>query len=139
MDVREAGPRHQRVNRFALGAGLLAYVPILAWVGLVATPAYVAFPWVSAFAAPVALAVLALGVLRGARRIAWLALAVLGLWLAENVISIYWHLVGWEQRQGAAFSDALVGALGQSVSRAPYWLAAVLPLCVAAVYLWRTR
>jgi hypothetical protein len=126
-------------TRIALAAALLAYVPLLAWISLVATPAYVTFPWLSAFAAPIALAVLALGVFRGARRTAWAALAVLGLWLAENVVSIYWHLVGWEQRQGAAFGDALVGALGQSVSRSPYWLVALLPLCVAGAYLWRTR
>src|SRR5215467_30152 len=102
-------PQHRRI---AFGIALLAYVPLLAWVSLVATPAYATFPWFSAFAAPIALAVLALGVLRGARRTAWLAFAALGLWLAENVVSIYWHLVGWEQRQGAAFGDALVGALG---------------------------
>jgi len=76
---------------------------------------------------------------RPARRTAWLALAVLGLWLAENVTAIFWHLVGWEQRQGAALGEAIVGALGESVPRVPYWLAALLPLCVGGVSLWRSR
>lgn len=132
-------PRHRRI---ALGFALLAYVPVIAWIGLVATPAYVLLPWVSAFIAPIALAVLALGVLsdtRSARITAWSALAVLVLWLGENVCAILWHLVGWEQRQGAALGDAIAGALGESVPRAPYWLAALLPLCVAGIYLWRTR
>ena len=41
--------------------------------------------------------------------------------------------------QRAALGDAPVGALEQSVPRAPYWLAVVVPLCVAGVYLWRSR
>lgn len=125
-----------------LGGVLLLYVPLLAWVSLVATPAYVLFPWLSVFVAPVALAVAALGVLlntRTARTTAWLALGVLALWLAENVATIFWHLVGWEQRQGAPLGDAIVGALGESVPRIPYWLAALVPACVASVYLWRSR
>ncbi len=130
------------MKRVALGAALLLYVPLLAWVSLVATPAYVAFPWLSASAAPVALAVLAFGVLlrgRAARATAWLALLALALWLAENMASIFWRLVEWEQRQGAPLGEALVGALGGCVSRAPYWLAVLLPLCVAGAYLWRAR
>ena len=130
------------MKRVALGAGLLAYVPVLGWVGLVATPAYVAFPWLSAFAAPIALAVLGLGVLfgtRAARVTAWLALGVLAAWLLENVAAILWWLVGWQRRQGAPLGEALVGALGDSVSRIPFWLAALFPLCVAGAYLWRTR
>ena len=129
-------------KRIALGVALLAYLPVIAWVGLVATPAYVLLPWVSALIAPVALAVLALGVLRNtrvARTTAWGALGVLVLWLAENIVAIFWHLVGWEQRQGAALGDAVVGALDQSVPRIPYWLAALAPLCVAGAYLWRSR
>ena len=130
------------LTRVAPGAFCLAYVPVLAWVSLVATPAYVHLPWLSAFAAPAALAVLALGMLldtHPARRTAWVALAVLGLWLAENVAAIFWHLVGWERRQGATLGEAIVGALGESVPRVPYWLAALLPLCVGGVYLWRSR
>ena len=130
------------MTRIALGAALLAYVPVLAWVGLVATPSYVALPWLSVFAAPAALAALALCVLlntRAARFTAWGAFAVLALWLLENVAASYWHLVGWEQRQGAPLGDALVGALGESVPRIPYWLAALFPLCVAGTYLWRSR
>lgn len=129
-------------RRIALGVALLAYVPVIAWVGLVATPGYGALPWVSIVIAPVALAVLALGVLRNtrpARATAWGALVVLAIWLAENVGAILWHLVGWEQRQGAALGDAIVGAIGESVPRTPYWLATLFPLCVAGVYLWRTR
>lgn len=131
-----------KLPRVALGALCLLYVPFLAWVSLVATPAYVTFPWLSAFTAPSALAVLALGLLlntRAARATAWVAFAVLALWLAENVVAIFWHLVGWEQRQGAPLGDALVGALGQSVSRLPYWLAALIPLCLAGACLWRSR
>jgi hypothetical protein len=132
-------PRHRRI---ALGLALLAYVPVIAWVGVVATPGYGALPWLSIVAAPAALAVLALGVLRNtrpARATAWAALGVLGLWLAENVAAILWHLVGWQQRQGAVLGDAIVGALGESVPRVPYWLAALFPLCVAGTWLWRTR
>ena len=129
-------------KRVVLGSALLAYVPVIAWVGLVATPGYGLNPWLSIVIAPAALAVLALGVLRNtrpARATAWAALAVLGVWLAENVGAILWHLVGWEQRQGAELGDAIVGALGQSVPRVPYWLAALFPLCVAGAYLWRSR
>lgn len=132
-------PQHRRV---ALGIALLAYVPLMAWVGLVATPAYVSLPLLSIVVAPVALTVLALGVLRNtpaARATSWAALGVLALWLAENVGAILWHLVGWEQRQGAALDEAIVGALGESVPRIPYWLAALFPLCVAGAYLWRSR
>ena len=132
-------PQHRRI---ALGIALLAYVPVIAWVGLVATPGYGALPWLSIVVAPAALAVLALGVLRNtrpARLTAWAALGALALWLAENIAAILWHLVGWEQRQGAALGDAIVGALGESVPRVPYWLAALFPLCVAGAWLWRTR
>ena len=125
-----------------LGVACLLYVPFLGWISLVATPAYVLFPWLSVFLAPAALAVLALGLLldtRAARATAWAALGVLALWLAENVATIFWHLVGWERRQGAALGDAIVGALGESVPRVPYWLAALVPLCVASVHLWRSR
>jgi hypothetical protein len=76
---------------------------------------------------------------RPARATAWVALAVLGLWLAENVGAIFWHLVGWEQRQGAPLGEALLGAIDQSAPRVPYWLAALLPLCAGGVYLWRSR
>jgi hypothetical protein len=131
--------RHRRI---ALGIALLAYVPVVGWVALVATPGYGLLPWLSILIAPAALAVLALGVLRDtrpARATAWVALAVLGLWFAENVAAIFWHLVGWEQRQGAAFGEAILGAIDQSSPRVPYWLAALFPLCVAGAYLWRSR
>lgn len=132
-------PQHRRV---ALGIALLAYVPVIAWVGLVATPGYGSMPWLSIVVAPAALAVLALGVMRNtraARGTAWAALGVLGLWLVENIAAILWHLVGWERRQGAPLGDAIVGALGESVPRVPYWLAALAPLCVAGAWLWRSR
>ena len=130
------------MTRMVIGALFLLYVPLLAWIALVATPAYGLAPWLSVFLAPVALAVVALGVLlgtRASRATAWGALGILALWLGENVGAIYWHLVGWEQRQGAALGDALVGALGESVPRIPYWLGALLPVCVGGVYLWRSR
>jgi uncharacterized membrane protein len=88
-------------------------------IALVATPAYGLSPWVSILLAPVALAVLALGVLRNtrpARTTAWVALAVLGLWFAENV-----------------------AAIDQIAPRIPYWPATLFPMSVAAAYLWRTR
>lgn len=132
-------PRHRRT---ALGIALLAYVPVVGWIALVATPAYGSFPWISIMLAPAALAVLALCVLRDtrpARATAWVALAVLGLWLAENVGAIFWHLVGWEQRQGAPFGEAILGAIDQSAPRVPYWLATLFPMCVAGAYLWRSR
>jgi len=131
-----------QARRIAFGLALLAYVPVIAWVGLVATPGYGLLPWLSIVVAPAALAVVALGVLRNtpsARATARVALAVLGLWLAENVGAIFWHLVGWEQRQGAPLGEAILGAIDQSAPRAPYWLAALLPLCVGGIYLWRSR
>ena len=132
-------PRHRRI---ALAIALLAYVPVLGWVALVATPGYGFLPWLAIVIAPTALAVLALGVLRNtrpARATAWAALAVLGLWLAENAGAIFWHLVGWEQRQGAPLREAILGAIDQTAPRVPYWLAALFPMCVAGAYLWRSR
>ena len=129
-------------KRVAFGIALLAYVPVIAWVGLVATPGYGSFPWLAVAVAPVALAVLALGVLRNtrpARTTAWGALAVLALWLGENVAAIFWHLVEWQRRQGAMLDEAIFGALGESMPRVPYWLAALFPLCAAGAYLWRSR
>ncbi len=121
-----------------LGALLLAYVPFLAFVAVVTTPAYVGFPLLSVFVAPAVLASLALALLlsaRAARVTAWLVVAVLGLWLIENVASILWYLAGWEMRQGATPAAAFLGALEQSRSRVPYWLAVLLPIVLAAAYL----
>jgi hypothetical protein len=125
-------------GRLVLGALLLAYVPVFAFVAVVATPAYATFPQLSIFAAPAALAALGLALLlspRAARVMAWLAVAVLGLWLAENVASIVWYLAQWEMQQGLEPLPALLRALGQCGSRAPYWLAALLPICAAAAQL----
>ena len=132
-------PRHRRI---ALGSTLLAYVPVLGWIALVATPGYGLVPWLSIVVAPAALAILALGVLRNtrsARATAWVALAVLALWFAENVGAIFWYLVGWEQRQGAPLDEAILGAIDQSAPRVPYWLATLFPIGVAGAYLWRSR
>jgi hypothetical protein len=126
------------VKRRVAGALLLAYVPLLAFVAVVATPAYATFPQVSIFAAPAVLASLALALLlspRAARFAAWLAVAVLGLWLTDNVVSIVWYLAQWEMQQGLEPLPAVVRALGQCGSRAPYWLAALLPICAAAAQL----
>ena len=128
--------------RIALGALCLAYVPFLGWISLVTMPAYVTWPMLSAFVPPAALASLALGLIvsrRAARVTALLASCVLAVWLIENVGSVFWRIVDWERWQGASLGDAVVGALEQSVPRAPYWLAVVVPLCVAGVYLWRSR
>jgi hypothetical protein len=38
-----------------------------------------------------------------------------------------------------ALGDAMAGALEQSVPRAPYGLAVLLPLCVAGAYLYVSR
>ena len=125
-------------GRLVLGALLLAYVPFFAYVALVATPAYAALPQVSIYAAPAVLASLALALLfspRTARATAWLAVAVLGAWLAENVASSIWYLAQWEMRQGQQAFPAFLGALGQCGSRAPYWLAVLLPIGVATAQL----
>ena len=117
---------------------LLAYVPFLAYVAVVSTPAYVKFPLLSVFVAPTALASLALALLlspRAARATAWLAVAVLTLWVVENAASILWYLVDWEMRQGAALTAAIFSAIEQSGSRAPYWLAVLFPIAVATAYL----
>jgi len=130
------------MTRIVLGALCLAYVPFLGWISLVTTPAYVTWPMLSAFVPPVVFASLALGLLvseRAARATALFALCVLAVWLLENVGSVYWRIVDWERWQGAALGDAMVGALQQSVPRAPYWLAVLLPLCVAGGYLYLSR
>ena len=132
-------PPHRRI---ALGALCLAYVPFLGWISLVITPAYLTWPMLSAFVPPVAFASLALGLIvshRAARATALLAFCVLLVWLVENIGSVFWRIVDWERRQGASLGDAFVGALEQSVPRAPYWLAVVLPLGVAASYLYVSR
>ena len=132
-------PQHRRI---ALGALCLAYVLFLGWISLVTTPAYVTWPMLSAFVPPVVFASLALGLIvsqRAARVTALLAFCMLLVWLVENVGSVFWRIVDWERWQGASLGDAFVGALEQSVPRAPYWLAVVVPLCVAGVYLWRSR
>ncbi len=131
-----------RVARGALGVVLLLYVVPFGWISLVTTPAYVAFPFLSVFVAPMAVAALGLALLlsaRTARTVAWLAAAVLGLWLAENVVSVFWRLVSWERWQGAQFGAALAGAMEQCASRSPYWLAVFFPLAAAAVYLYASR
>lgn len=132
-------PPHRRI---ALGALCLAYVPFLAWISLVTTPAHVTLPMLSAFVPPAAFASLALGLLvsqRAARATALVAFCVLAVWLIENVGSIFWRIVNWERWQGASLGDAVVGAMEQSVPRAPYWLAVALPLCVAGSYLYLAR
>jgi len=129
-------------KRIALGALCLLYVPFLGWISLVTTPAYVSWPMLSAFVPPVAFSSLALGLIvspRAARVTALFAFCLLAVWMIENVGSVYWRIVDWERWQGAALGDALVGALEQSVPRAPYWLAVLLPLCVAGVYLYVSR
>ena len=130
------------MNRIVLGALCLAYVPFLGWISLVTTPAYVTWPMLSAFVPPVAFASLALGLLvsqRAARATALIAFCILAAWLVENVGSVFWRIVDWERWQGASLGDAVVGALKQSVPRAPYWLAVVLPLCVAGSYFYLAR
>jgi hypothetical protein len=124
--------------RLIAGALLLGYVPLLAFVAVVATPAYATVPQLSIFAAPAVLASLGLALLlspRTARLAAWLAVAVLGVWLVENVASIVWYLAQWEMRQGLEPLPAFVRALGQCGPRAPYWLAVLLPICAAAAQL----
>ncbi len=127
-----------RVARLTLGALLLAYVPFLAFVAVVTTPAYARFPLLSVFVAPAVLASLALALLlspRAARATAWLAVAGLTVWLIENAGSILWYLVDWEMRQGAVLTAAIFNAIGQSGSRAPYWFAVLFPIVIAAAYL----
>ena len=130
------------MTRIVLGALCLAYVPFLGWISLVTAPAYVTWPMLSAFVPPVVFASLALGLIvsqRAARTTALFAFCVLAVWLLENIGSVYLRIVAWERWQGAALGDAMVGALEQSVPRAPYWLTVLLPLAVAGVYLYRSR
>jgi len=128
--------------RYTLGALLTAYVAPLGYIALVTTPAYVHFPYFSVYIVPTVVAMLGLALLVGPRAVrpmAWIVVHVLGAWLVENVGSIFWRLVEWERFYGAGFGDAVLGALEQSESRAPYWLAILAPLIVAAVCLRLTR
>jgi len=130
------------MRRMVLGALCLAYVPFLGWISLVTTPTYVTWPMLSAFVPPVVFSSLAFGLIvsrRAARGTALFAFCLLAVWLLENIGSVYWRIVDWERWQGAALGDAMVGALEQSVPRAPYWLAVLLPLCVAGAYLYLSR
>jgi hypothetical protein len=131
-----------RAGRVALGALCLAYVPFLGWIALVTTPAYVWWPMLSVFIPTAAFAPFALSLLvsrRAARTTAWLACAVLVAWLLQNIAIVFLRIVDWERWQGAELGDALLAALEQSVPRAPYWLAVLLPLGVAAAYLYASR
>jgi hypothetical protein len=127
---------------FWLGAVLSAYVAPLGYVALVTTPAYVRFPYFSVYIVPAVVSMLGLALLLSARAVrpmAWIVVSVLGVWLLENVGSIFWRLVQWERLEGAGFGDAFLGALDQSGSRAPYWLAILAPLLVAVACLRLTR
>jgi hypothetical protein len=129
-------------TRLALGALLTAYVAPLGYIAIVSTPAYVQFPYFSVYIVPTVVAMLGLALLLSARAVRPMALmvaGVLGLWLAENVGSIFWRLMQWERWQGADLGDALLGALEQSGSRAPYWLAILAPLLAALACLRLTR
>lgn len=138
--TRHSAIRRGHAARLTLGGMLLAYVPFLAYVAVVSTPAYVKFPLFSVFVAPAVLAALALLLsARAVRAIAWLAVAVLSVWLAENMASILWYLVDWEIRRGTAIKTAIFSAIGQSGSRAPYWLAVLFPIVIAAVYLYLSK
>jgi hypothetical protein len=131
-----------RTRRFALGAICLAYVPFLGWISLVTTPAYVWWPMLSVFIPTAAFAPFALALLvsrRAARSTAWLACAVLAAWLVQNIAIVFLRIVDWERWQGAQVGDAILSALGQSLPRLPYWLAVLLPLAVAAAYLYASR
>lgn len=110
-------------GRLALGAACLAALPILAWVSIVATPSYVWWPMLSAFLPPAAFAPFALSLLAGpraARVTAWLAVGALLAWLAENVAMVSMRGYDWQRA-------------------APYWLAMLAPLGVAAGYLFIAR
>jgi hypothetical protein len=125
-------------SRLALGAAALLYVPFLAYVAIVATPAYGIAPAVTIFLPPVAVATLALALLLGAKRVrvlAWMVLALLATVLLENIAAIVGHEIGWAMRQGAQGTQAVVSGLAGSVSRLPYWLALALPLALAAASL----
>ena len=124
--------------RYTLGALLSAYVMPLGYIAIVTTPAYVPFPYFSVYIVPAAVAMLGLALLLSARAVrpmAWIVVAVLGAWLAENVGSIFWRLVQWERWQGADFGHALLGAFESSGARAPWWLAILAPFALAVVCL----
>ena len=131
-----------RALRLTLGAALSAYVPFLGYIALVTTPAYVHFPYFSVFIAPAVVAMLGLALLLSVRAIrvtAWIVVAVLGVWLTENVASIFWRIVQWERWQGSELLDAVISAFEQSGPRAPYWLAVALPLAIAVACLFAFR
>ena len=114
----------------------------LGYIALITTPAYVQFPYFSVYIVPAVVAMLGLALLLSARAVrpmAWIVVAVLGVWLIENVGSIFWRLVQWERWQGADVGRALLGAFEASGTRAPYWLAILAPLVVAVVCLRFTR
>lgn len=124
--------------RIALGAAALLYVPFLAYVSIVATPAYGLAPAVTIFVPPVALATLASALLLGkaaVRPIAWVVLLLLSVLLSENVVAIVSHEIGWAAREGARGSEAVLSGLAGSASRLPYWLALAAPVGLAAASL----
>lgn len=124
--------------RFALGAAALLYVPLLAYVAIVATPAYGLAPAVTIFVPPVALAALALALFLAratVRPIAWAVLVMLSILLVENIAAIVGHEIGWAVREGAQGSEAVLSGLAGSVARWPYWLALAFPVGLAAASL----
>ena len=113
-------------------------MPLLAWVAVVATPAYGLSPTLAIFLPPAALASLGLSFFmrsRAAKPLAWASVAVLAAWLAENMFSIVRHEINWSLRQGIEGADAVLSGVLQSATRAPYWLAAALPLVLAIAML----
>lgn len=113
-------------------------MPFLAWVAIVATPAYGFAPALTPFVPPVALATLAVTLLIGrsqVKPVAELVLLVLGAVLLENIAAIVGNEIGWAVRQGAVGTDAALDGLLASTTRAPYWLALAVPLALAGASL----
>jgi hypothetical protein len=126
----------------ALGALALLYVPVLAYVAIVATPSYGLAPKVAMFIPPIALASLAFSLLastRTVRPLAWLVMILAALVLGENIVAIVGHEIGWASRQGAGGAGAVLEGFDASATRLPYWLALALPAAHAAACLKMLR
>jgi hypothetical protein len=131
-----------RRARIALGALVLVYLPVFAYVVIVTTPSYSLLPRVWVVVLPVVLASLGAGLMlseRAAQVAAWAAVALLAAALLDNVFSIVAYLADWEKRRGAGELEAWLAAVRQSRSHLWHWAAVLAPALAAAGVLFRAR